>query len=154
MNELTVFYDERCELCCRCRQWLQRQPLFVPLSFVPLQSPLLHKRWPQLAAYRPDEEILVVSDTGAVYRGSGAWLMCLWATRTWREWSLRLASPVLYPLIKKFVTLVSQNRLKLSSLLSNKDPADVAAEIEAHAEVFCDDGTCGVPPLTPGRRHV
>ncbi len=145
MNELTVFYDERCELCRRCRDWLRRQPTFVTLSFIPLQSPLLEKRYPLLASYRPDQEILVVSNDGGIYRGGDAWLMTLWATQTYREWSLRLATPVLYPLIRKFVTLVSHHRLSISSLLSRSDDQDVAADIEAHAEVYCDDDTCGVP---------
>jgi predicted DCC family thiol-disulfide oxidoreductase YuxK len=142
MKQLTVFYDERCELCRRCRDWLRRQPTFVDLQFIPLQSAMLEARYPALAAYRPEEEILVIADNGGLYRGGGAWLMCLWATQTYREWSLRLASPVLYPLIRKFVTLVSHNRLALSSLLSTKAPEDVAADIEAHAEVLCDDDTC------------
>ncbi|MEM6994232.1 MAG: DUF393 domain-containing protein [Myxococcota bacterium] len=147
MNELTVFYDEQCELCRRCRDWLRRQPTYVALSFIPLQSPMAERRLPMLASYRPDEEILVVSDTGGVYRGGDAWLMCLWATRTYREWSLRLKAPVLYPLVRKFVTLISHHRLSISSLLSRDDEADIAANIEAHAEVFCDDGVCA-PPQT------
>lgn len=151
MNELTVFYDERCELCCRCRDWLRRQPAYVRLNFIPLQSPLLHKRYPFLAAYQPDQEILVVSDTGAIYRGGDAWLMCLWATKTYREWSLRLATPVLYPMVRKFVTLISSHRLSLSKLLSTKDERDVALQIGAHAEAFCTDGSC-TPAWSPHQR--
>lgn len=145
MNALTVFYDERCELCRRCREWLCRQPAYVRLDFVPLQSPLLEQRYPGLAAFCPEREILVVDDRGGIYRGGGAWLMCLWATQTYREWAGRLAHPALFPLVRKFCTLVSHNRLAISSLLSRRGAEDLAHEIEATAEVFCGDDGCGVP---------
>ena len=144
MNALTVFYDERCEMCRRCRDWLSRQPAFVPLQFIPLQSPLLEQRYPGLAAFQPEKEILVVDDDGGIYRGGGAWLMCLWATQTYREWAERLAHPALFPLVKKFCTLVSHNRLAISALLSRRKPEDLATEIEANAEVFCPDDSCSI----------
>jgi predicted DCC family thiol-disulfide oxidoreductase YuxK len=142
VNALTVFYDEQCEMCRRCRDWLSRQPVFVSLAFVPLQSPLLEQRWPGLAGFHPEQEILVVDDDGGIYRGGGAWLMCLWATQTYREWAGRLAHPALFPLVRKFCTLVSHNRLAISTLLSRRKPEDLADEIEASAEVFCPDGAC------------
>jgi predicted DCC family thiol-disulfide oxidoreductase YuxK len=142
MNALTVFYDERCEMCRRCRDWLSRQPVFVPLEFIPLQSPMLEERYPGLTAFQPEREILVVDDDGGIYRGGGAWLMCLWATQTYREWAARLAHPALFPLVKQFCTLVSHNRLAISTLLSRRKPEDLAVEIEARAEVFCADGSC------------
>jgi len=142
VNALTVFYDERCEMCRRCRDWLSRQPAFVPLAFIPLQSPMLEQRYPGLAAFHPEREILVVDDDGGIYRGGGAWLMCLWATQTYREWAVRLAHPALYPLVRKFCTLVSHNRLAISALLSRRKPEDLADEIEASAEVFCPDDAC------------
>lgn len=141
MNLLTVFYDEQCELCGRCRAWLTRQPSYVPLEFIPLQSPLVERRYPGLAALRPDQEIIVVSDEGGIYRGGAAWMMCLWATKTYREWSIRLASPALFPLVKKFVSLVSANRLSISTLLSKRSPEDLALEIDSHDDV-CGSGTC------------
>jgi len=143
MQALTVLYDQHCELCCRCRDWLQRQPAFVELRFTPLQSPQLERRYPGLSAFRPEQEILVISDEGAVYRGGEAWIMCLWATQTYREWALRLATPLLFPLVKRFCSLVSSNRLSLSRLLTQRDPEALARSIEAHAEVFCEGDRCG-----------
>ncbi len=142
MNELTVFYDERCGLCRRCRDWLLRQPTFITLRFLPLQSPQLERRYPGLSAYRPEEEIVVVSDEGGIYRGGQAWIMCLWATQSYREWALRLSTPVLFPLVKRFCTLVSSHRLSLSGLLRERDPQRLADTIEAHAEVECIGDHC------------
>jgi predicted DCC family thiol-disulfide oxidoreductase YuxK len=147
MNRLTVFYDDQCGMCCTVREWLLRQPVYVPLEFIPLQSPMLEQRFPGLSAYAPEKEILVVSDEGGIYRGGGAWLMCLWATQTYREWAGRLAHPALYPMVRKFCSLVSANRLTLSSLLFKRKPEQLAVDLEAYAEVFCPDDNCGVPRL-------
>ncbi len=145
MNRLTVFYDERCELCCRCRDWLSRQPTYVALEFISLHSPIVERRFPGLAAFQPDKEILVVSDAGGIYRGGGAWLMVLWATQTYREWAGRLAHPALFPMVRKFCSVISANRLSLSALLhAKRRPEQLAHDLEAYAEVFCPNGTCGV----------
>ena len=145
MKRLTVFYDERCELCRRCRDWLAAQPTYVPLEFIPLQSPIVEKRFPGLSAFEPDKEILVVSDEGGIYRGGGAWLMVLWATQTYREWAGRLSHPALFPMVRKFCSMVSANRLRLSGFLSRKrKPEEVAVYLDAHAEVFCPDDSCAV----------
>jgi predicted DCC family thiol-disulfide oxidoreductase YuxK len=144
-TKLTVFYDERCELCCRCRDWLTRQPAYVPLEFVPLQSPMLEQRYPGLAAWCPEKEILVVDEDGGIYRGGGAWLMCLWATQTYRDWASKLAHPALFPLVRKFCTLVSANRLAISAVFPRRKAEELAEVIEAHAEVFCTDDTCSHP---------
>jgi predicted DCC family thiol-disulfide oxidoreductase YuxK len=141
MDELTVFYDETCELCRRCRDWLLAQPTYVPLSFVPLQSPLLEERFPEVAAHEPSKEILVAGSNGTLYRGGSAWIMCLWATRTYRAWSLRLAEPALFPLVRKFCSLVSSNRLWISSLLPIHG-RELAATIEACHDAECVDDTC------------
>jgi predicted DCC family thiol-disulfide oxidoreductase YuxK len=141
MNELTVFYDETCQLCRRCRDWLMAQPTFVPLTFIPLHSPLLEERFPGISAYDPAREILVAGSDGSLYRGGSAWLMCLWATQTYREWSIRLAAPVLFPLVRRFCSLVSAHRLSLSTLLRKQSPEDVAEVLRTH-QAPCTDGTC------------
>jgi hypothetical protein len=58
-----------------------KQPALVPLSFVALQSDEAKLRFPGIETLRPNEQLLVISDDGAVYRGAHAWIMCLWALR-------------------------------------------------------------------------
>jgi len=58
----------------------------------------------------------VIGDDGAVYFGPKAWLMCLWALREYREWSLRLSSPALLPNAKRVISTISQNRYQLEGL--------------------------------------
>ena len=75
--------------------WLAQQPAFVPLVFLPLQAPDLPQRFPGLERLHPEKEIVVFSDSGDVWQGGAAWVMCLWALREYREWSQRLAHPAL-----------------------------------------------------------
>lgn len=118
MKNLYILYDGECELCRRCRVWLGRQPAFVRLVFVPLQSPEAECRFPALRGLHPEEEIVVIDDTGAVWQGGAAWVMCLWALREYREWSLRLARPALLSLARRLCEVVSSNRQQLSRWLT------------------------------------
>lgn len=112
MRRLTVLYDARCELCRAARRWLERQARLVELEFVPAGSPDALERFPGLASDRTLEEIHVVGDGGEVYRGADAWLMCLWALRDYRGWSLKLAAPRHRHHARKLVAWVSRNRYR------------------------------------------
>ena len=125
MKRLYVLYDAECALCRRCRDWLARQPHWIELEFVALQSPDLARRFVGIDALQPGEQLLVVSDTGAVYRGSHAWIMCLYALPAYRAWAQRLATPALQPWARRVCELVSQNRLRLSRLLLRQSPAEL-----------------------------
>ena len=92
MKCLYVLFDADCELCVRCRNWLAQQPAFVPLVFMAFQSDEAQRRFPGIDALKPDEQLLVISDEGAVYRGAHAWIMCLWALENYREHAQRLSA--------------------------------------------------------------
>lgn len=115
MNKLYVLYDETCGVCFRARCWMGRQPALVDLEFVSAGSPVARMLFPELAS--ASEELTVVSDEGEVWRGTAAWLMCLWAMAEFREWSHRLASPTLAPFARQAFELLSKNRKKLSEWL-------------------------------------
>ena len=124
MKKLYILYDSECELCRRCRVWLGRQPAFVPLVFIPFQSPEAECRFPALKELRPEEEIVVINDAGAVWQGGAAWVMCLWALQEYREWSQRLAQPALLSLARRMCEVVSANRYKLSRWLTKAKSND------------------------------
>ena len=65
MKCLYVLFDAECAMCVRCREWLSRQPAFVPLHFIPLQSPDLPRFFPGINVLKPNEQLLVVGDNGA-----------------------------------------------------------------------------------------
>jgi predicted DCC family thiol-disulfide oxidoreductase YuxK len=125
-----VLFDAECALCVRCRQWLARQPALIALDFIPLQTADLSRRFPGIEAYDPFEQLLVISDTGAVYRGANAWIMCLYTLRDYREWSQRLAAPALLPWARRVCELLSQYRLAFSRWLVRRSPAEIAASLK------------------------
>ncbi|MGB8356595.1 MAG: DUF393 domain-containing protein [Chthoniobacteraceae bacterium] len=117
MTTLTILYDRDCAICRRCRAWLERQPAYVTLEFLPLQSETVPRRFPGIEKLDLDKEIVVISDTGEVWQGGEAWVICLWTLREYREWSQRLAHPALLPLARRACSIFSENRLQLSRLL-------------------------------------
>jgi predicted DCC family thiol-disulfide oxidoreductase YuxK len=102
-GRLTVLYDGGCPLCRAARHWLAGRAQLVPLEFVEAGSPAARQRFPGLDHARTLAEVTVVADTGAVYAGDSAWLVCLWALDGYRGLALRLASPRLRPLARRVV---------------------------------------------------
>lgn len=151
MHTLTLFYDARCGLCSRVRQWLSGQPAYVRLDFVPYDSPEAKKRLPAIQHLRADQEIIVMADSGEVWQGAGAWVMCLWALREYRAWSARLATPTMQSAARKVVHWISQNRIGMSRLLRFKSDA----ELTAVAERDMEEPVCRVtPPPLPKADEV
>jgi predicted DCC family thiol-disulfide oxidoreductase YuxK len=116
MRKLTVLYDPRCGLCCRAQGWLLNQPKYVDLAFVPINSEEAWHRFPQLNHARSLNELAVIDERGAVYWDAKAWLMCLWALREYRPWSVRLSSPELLPTAKRVISMISENRHRLGGV--------------------------------------
>ena len=132
MNRLYVLYDAECELCVHCRKWLMKQPAFVPLVFIALQSAEAQRQFPDVDALRPNEQLLVISNEGAVYRGACAWIMCLWALRDYRLHAQRLAHPMLLPFARVACELLSRNRFYLSDALFREEPQNTARLLSEH----------------------
>jgi len=109
-----------------------QQRAFVPLVFIAFQSDEAQRRFPGIDALKPDEQLLVISDEGAVYRGAHAWIMCLWALENYREHAQRLSHPVLLPLAKAVCDLLSRNRFFLSDALFRQEPHNGARKLTAH----------------------
>src|SRR5437762_8559433 len=106
MKSLSIMYDRHCGLCSEVRDWLKVQPSYVPLRLLASDSDEARVCFPDL----PAGELAVVSDSGEVWLGDHAFIMCLWALRDFRGWALRLASPLLRPMARQAFQLVSHNR--------------------------------------------
>lgn len=132
MKCLYVLFDDQCELCVRCRNWLMQQRAFVPLVFIAFQSGEAQRRFLGIDALKPEEQLLLISDEGAVYRGANAWIMCLWALENYRQHAQRLAHPALLPLAKLVCELLSRNRFFLSNALFRQEPHSAARKVAAH----------------------
>lgn len=85
---------------------------------------------------------VVLADDGAWWQGDATWLTCLWATRQYRPWAHRLASPALRPLLRRIVAVISENRLTFSRLFHMTADAPLAGMIRAETTDGCKDGTC------------
>lgn len=127
MKKLTVLYDYHCGLCQRARRWLEAQPKFLALEFIPAGSDHARFRFPTLS--EKVEELVVVADDGGIYQGDRAWIMCLYALADYREWALRLAAPELLPLARAAFQLISENRIAISRLFHLYTDEGVAAEL-------------------------
>jgi predicted DCC family thiol-disulfide oxidoreductase YuxK len=127
MNELTsltVLYDDACGFCCECAAWFAQQGHELQTTFVPRfseQGQLLMgvvKSTRAAQGRTPiEDELLVLDDRGGVYEGPQAFILCLWALTEYRDWSVRLATPRLMPLARRFFIGLSKNRKMLSAVL-------------------------------------
>jgi predicted DCC family thiol-disulfide oxidoreductase YuxK len=121
---ITIVYDGACGLCTGAKDWISRQQPLVPIDFLASGSSEARLRFPQL----PAGELAVVADTGDVWLGNRAWIVCLWALQGYRELALKLTNPLLVLMARQASTLVSGNRYALSSLLDLRNER----EIEQH----------------------
>jgi len=129
MRKLYVIYDSACGFCCRRCRWLGRQPAFIDLQFIPRHSPEVTHRFPGIRKFLDGDELLVVSDGGAVYRGVNAWIICLYALQEYREWSAKLAHPILLPLARQACELFVRSHPEFSQMLRLRPDEEIAGRI-------------------------
>jgi predicted DCC family thiol-disulfide oxidoreductase YuxK len=120
-TRLLVLYDANCAFCVRCRHWLETQPTYVDVRFLAAASP---EAQDDLVVLRPwlGAELVVVSERGEAWLGAAGFLICLWATTEYREWSYRLSGPALAPLAERFFHLVSSRRSTINRFLGPECP--------------------------------
>ncbi|MFG2403515.1 thiol-disulfide oxidoreductase DCC family protein [Streptomyces brevispora] len=133
VERLTVLYDAQCSLCVHLRQWLMKQRQLVPLDLVPAGSVEAHRRFPGLDHSGTLEEITVIGDGGQVYRGTSAWIVCLWALAEHRPRAHWLTTPAGRPFARATVLAAAKYR----SLTAAPCRAD-------------GDGACAVPDPESG----
>jgi predicted DCC family thiol-disulfide oxidoreductase YuxK len=115
MKKLFVLYDASCGLCIRAAAWLERQPSYFPI--IPLARGYDNARslFPNLTVN--DDELIAISNTGDVYRGDCAYLICLYALKRYRVWSFRLAAPCVRHIARTAIRALSEHRKDISRLL-------------------------------------
>jgi len=134
-QRLTVLYDPSCDPCRRSKQWISKQEQLIPIEFVAATDP-------SVAAWSEDlvpvgDQLVVVSEQGATWLGSDAFIMCFWALRRYRNIARRLQSRGVAPVARAALHALSDNRGGISSLLGSK--------IEQDLDDYCSDGQCAVP---------
>jgi predicted DCC family thiol-disulfide oxidoreductase YuxK len=148
-QHLTVLYDPTCGFCVRCRQWLDKQPKYVAMRFIPQGSSKQQSLYPDLQYLTDDEgrpdELIVIDDAGKVYRDDKAWVMCFYALRAYRPLAMRLAKPGMAGLARKAYAAISTNRRALSALLGMKGDDDLRTELQNDPDVpHCNNALCAL----------
>jgi predicted DCC family thiol-disulfide oxidoreductase YuxK len=113
VRRLSILYDGSCGFCIRVKDWIGRQAPLVPVDFVASGSAEAVDKFRQV----PAGELAVVADTGEVWLGNQAWIVCLWALRDYRDLAVRLSSPFLLLMAREAFALVSSQRSALSAML-------------------------------------
>ena len=137
-------FDARCGLCVKFRGWMEMQPKWVAVEFLPYDSVAAAERFPGLVSIGADRDVVVLANDGRWWQGTGAWLVCLWATREYRVWSYRLAAPGLQSLVKKAVNLLSDNRISISRILRLRGDQQLAAALDSIPSPICNAPACHV----------
>lgn len=142
MTTLTIFYDARCGLCSRVRGWMTHQPAYLRIRFMPYDSPDASRLLPAIKHLHADREIVVMADTGEVWQGASAWVICLWALRDYRAWSARFANPAMQALARPAIQWISNNRNKLSRLLHLRSDSEIQSLLSSSPDTST---TCALP---------
>lgn len=112
--KLLVLYDDECAFCHRCASWLQAEPRYVELDFLAAGSAAARELFGTLPWL--GEELVVVDEDGHAWIGPAAFIVCLWTTVRWREWSYRLRGPTLSAAAGRFFGMVSARRAMLAAM--------------------------------------
>jgi predicted DCC family thiol-disulfide oxidoreductase YuxK len=129
MEKLYVLYDPHCELCCRLKNWLLVQRTWIGLAPIAQGSEKAKRLFPELEGIAGKEDLVVISDDGAVYMNDRAWIMVLYALIEYRDWAARLTHPLLMPLARQAFAALSKNRHLISDWLGTNDPVRIAVEL-------------------------
>jgi predicted DCC family thiol-disulfide oxidoreductase YuxK len=148
MEKLYVLYDPKCELCCRLKDWLLEQRSWIGLRLIPAGSQTAQRMFPELEKMAGANDLVVVSDEGAVYLNDRAWIMVLYALDEYRDWAARLTHPLLMPLARQAYAALSRNRLALSRWMSTTEVEPIAAELRKVALEPCALPADGPPVAT------
>jgi predicted DCC family thiol-disulfide oxidoreductase YuxK len=145
MQKLYVFYDPKCELCCRLRNWILVQRSWIGLAVIEAGSDKAKRLFPELERIATLEDLAVISDEGAVYLNDRAWIMVLFAMVEYRDWAARLSHPLLMSLARQAFAALSKNRHYLSRWLSAEDPEAIAGELRKIELQPCAVPTSNMP---------
>jgi predicted DCC family thiol-disulfide oxidoreductase YuxK len=150
MRRLYVLYDEHCELCRRLKNWLLGQSSWITLGLVAAGSAEAQRMFPGLDQIAGASDLAVVTDAGEVYLNNHAWIMCLYALEEYRDWALRLASPMLLPLARRAFDALSKNRAAISRWIGASEQ-ELVRELDVVEPPACSTGSCTADATAPAK---
>ncbi len=126
LNTVWIVYDPNCGLCSMVKAWILDQAALLHIHMVAAGSEEAVRRFPQL----PYGELAVIGNTGDVWLGNRAWIICLWALRDYRDWSIRLSSPLLLPMARQAFSALSRNRATFSKMLGHRSEREIQWDLQ------------------------
>jgi len=145
IQQIEVYYDGRCGMCCTFHEWVNEQERAFPVRFIAYQAPEAEEWFPGINALEPEREMIVRSDDRQLYRGAEGWVLCLLSCQKYQGMAHRIATPALLPLAEKTCHALAARRHKLSKVFFRKKDQEVAAELHRMPDEDCV-GTCGHIP--------
>ncbi len=141
-ENIEVFYDGRCGMCCSFHEWIHRQPRAFGVAFIPYQSPEAEQVFPGLGTLDPAREMVVRTDAHQIFRGAEAWVWCLYSCANHQDTARRLAGPRLLPVAIHACRVLAANRHALSKIFFRKKDEQVRTELHRMSPDSCTDGVC------------
>ena len=141
-SRIEVFYDGRCGMCCTFHEWIYRQPRAFAIDFIPYQSARAESVFPGIGTLDPARQMIVRTESGEVFRGAEAWVMCLLSCANHQTAARRLASPGLLPVAIRACNLLAANRHSLSKVFFRRKDRQVREKLHQMAAPACDTGVC------------
>ncbi len=147
MKRLYVLYDGACGVCCRAVARLAWEPAYIELRFAPAGSMAAQTKFAEALAGESGRQVVVVADSGEVYRGASAWIMVLYALKRWRPLAMRLATPGWRPWVERAIDFIGRNRYLMSAALGGGRDRAVLASVRAERGLSptcaaCEGGAC------------
>ena len=148
MKRMYVLYDGACGVCCRAVARLAWEPSYIQLRFAPAGSMAAQEKFAEALAGESGRQVVVVADTGEVYRGANAWIMVLYALKRWRPLAMRLATPTWRPWVERAIDFIGRHRHQMSGIIGcephHASLEGVRADARAGLTETCTGGACGL----------
>ncbi len=133
LERVWILYDSSCGLCTEVKDWIQRQVPMVAIGFVAGGSVEALRRFPGV----PAGDLAVVGNTGEVWLGNSAWIVCLWALRDYRDLAVRLSNPLLIMMAREAFGVVSKNRAAVSQMMGLKSEREIEMQLRKVTRPAC-----------------
>ena len=144
IEEIEVFYDGRCGMCCSFHEWINRQPRAFKIEFIPYQAVHAERVFPGLATLDPARAMVVRTSENEIFHGAEAWVWCLYSCANYQVTARRLGGPGLLPIAIHSCRVLAANRHALSKIFFRSKDKQVRDKLHRMETPKCDDEFCKV----------
>ena len=110
-----VLFDAHCAVCVASAEWLGSRAQHEELRLVDARGAFSGNYFNSVE--KRGEELVVVSDTGEVWWGPSAFLVCFWALKSTRWLAILASFELCLPLAEMLFRFLSEHRGSLAPLL-------------------------------------